>query len=276
MSGEGVSVTGKWAVTGSTGFIRDLKECVWRNNSLRHAHGCPHLSYHLTCSPSHRQHLFMSPASQVTYLPLFILVITSSHSIHVYIFKSDTHFPLFHLFKLWHRCRVNLPDSRSVNELVFVICHPGVFVRHRHRSVYYCPAGLAAWRVQQVKWSNTKAWMTKRTHHLRPVKRHQLMSRFHVTPGVSPHFSLLSWSLSFSCFVNFFPNDRLVSFLSNSHFPLFMRVAPFNLSLICSSSVFFFPPMLPAIYIGAFSFFCPLTRNWQFQHPVQLRPESLF
>lgn len=28
VSGEGVSVTGKWAVTGSTGFIRDLKECV--------------------------------------------------------------------------------------------------------------------------------------------------------------------------------------------------------------------------------------------------------
>ena len=196
--------------------------------------------------------------------------------------KSDTHFPPFHFvhthYYSWHRCRVNLPDSRPVNDQVFVICRPGVLVWHRHRSVYYCPTGRAAWRVQQVKWLNTEAWMTKRTHHLRPVKRHQLMSRFHITPGVSPRFPLLSWSLSFSRFVEFFPNDRLVSFfpaLTSLFF--FSRVAPFNLSLIYSSSVIFFcpPPCFP-LYIGAFSYFCPLPRNWLFQHPVQLRPESFF
>ena len=149
--------------------------------------------------------------------------------------KSDTHFLPFHFvhthYYSWHRCRVNLPDSRPVNDQVFVICRPGVLVWHRHRSVYYCPTGRAAWRVQQVKWLNTEAWMTKRTHHLRPVKRHQLMSRFHITPGVSPRFSLLSWSLSFSRFVEFFPNDRLVSF-----FPAL-------------TSLFFFPASLLLTYL---------------------------
>lgn len=140
--------------------------------------------------------------------------------------KSDTHFPPFHFvhthYYSWHRCRVNLPDSRPVNDQVFVICRPGVLVWHRHRSVYYCPTGRAAWRVQQVKWISEYRSMNDKEDSSPPPRK--------TTPT---HVSLPHHAWSFSPFLPFVLKSLIQSFrrilsqrqtgfiLSSSHFPLF-------------------------------------------------------